>query len=85
MSDKAKKVMKFVLTVGIVLFAVAAVFAIVVKMQKKLAAVGEEKAVDGGCTGSCSECGMCDSDEEAEEELSEENTDEAVSEGEQEN
>ncbi len=67
MSSKAKKVLKFILTIGIVLSAVAAVFAIIVKMQKKLCAVDEEENDGEVCNGSCSDCGICASAEDAEE------------------
>ncbi len=77
MSDKAKKIIKFAVTIGIVLSAVGAVFAIVIKMQKKLAAVGEEENTDSGCSGSCSECGMCDSDGDIEAETEDDTEDDS--------
>ena len=63
MSKKAKGILKFLLTVGIVLSAAAAVFAILTRMQRKLEASAEpaDDADDGAvCNGSCADCSICD-------------------------
>ncbi len=72
MTDKAKKIFKFILTIGIVLSAVAAVFAVAIRTQKKLAAVTKDEDDDTSeCGGSCAECGMCECDDDEEEETEE--------------
>ena len=75
MSKKTKGILKFLLTLGIVLSAAAAVFAIITRMQRKLAAeaeVSDEEIDDEVCSGSCAECGMCDTEDEVEAEEIEE-------------
>ena len=66
MSKKAKGILKFVLTLGIVLSAAAAIFAIISRMHRKLDAAPEVIDDEEGsvCNGSCADCSMCDSEAE---------------------
>ena len=61
---KKSSILKFILTVGIVISAVLAVVAVIARMQRKL------REVDGGdddgentCGGNCSDCSLCDEDD----------------------
>ena len=67
MSKKAKGILKFVLTLGIVLSAAAAIFAIISRMHRKLDAapeVIEDEDDCAVCNGSCADCSICDSEAE---------------------
>lgn len=72
MSKKAKGVIKFFVACGVVISAVAAVFAVLYRMRAKLKnneAADDEIIEDGCCTGECDSCDMCggdDSDEQGE-------------------
>ena len=74
MCKKSKGIIKFFIACGIVISAVAAVFAVLYRMQSKLKAAETEEQDDedeGLCNGSCSECGLCGDDEETEDEAEE--------------
>ena len=59
---------KFIVIFGIICAAAVAVAAIISRMQNKLACScgGDENDEDEGCTGNCSDCGFCESDDDDE-------------------
>lgn len=69
MSKKAKGVIKFFIACGVVISAVAAVFAVLYRMCTKLRsteAADDEMSEDGCCTGECDSCDMCGGNESEE-------------------
>ena len=70
---KLSKILKIFLTLGIIVTAALAVATIISRMQKKLQEVdvedGNDDTDEGECSGSCAECGMCDTDDEADDSL----------------
>ena len=62
MSKKTKNVIKFFVACGIIVSAVAAVFAVLYRMRAKLNAAEEceNEADEGCCDGICENCDICD-------------------------
>ena len=77
MSKKSKGILKFIIACGVVISAVAAVFAVLYRMHNKLKAVDESEndTDDGVCDGSCEGCTLCE--DPAEEDAESDEADEA--------